>query len=167
MKFLQQPIEKKLSNLLGAKVTFERLKISPLTGKLEAEAMVIAGERADRPMVKVRRMDAQIAVAKALKGQIVVKSLLVEGPEILLVRGEDGGLRIPKLPAGVVPKEAEEDGSGWEFAAQSIQVIEGSFCFENGSQVMRMSGISGNFKLRDGRVDLGDVELRGIVGWGK
>jgi len=39
MKFLQQPIEKKLSALLGAKVTFARLSISPLSGKLEAEGM--------------------------------------------------------------------------------------------------------------------------------
>ena len=56
MKFLQQPIERKLSRILGSQVTFDRLKISPLTGRLEAEGMTVAGVEAGKPLLVIRRI---------------------------------------------------------------------------------------------------------------
>lgn len=165
MKFLQQPIEKKLSNLLGAKVTFDRLKISPLAGRLEAEGMTVAGEQPNRPLATIRRIDARIAVAKALSGQIVVKSLVVEGPEVLLVRGENGSLRIPKI-SGKKPGDKENESSGWEFAAHSIHVKDGRVCYEEGSRTIRMEGINGEFACRDGEIDLGgEFTVKGKLAW--
>ncbi len=55
MKIPQERIEKKLSTLLGTRVTFQRLKISPLAGRLDAEGMTVGGEEPDRPLLSVAR----------------------------------------------------------------------------------------------------------------
>jgi uncharacterized protein involved in outer membrane biogenesis len=166
MKFLQQSIEKKLSNLLGAKVTFERLKISALSGRLEAENMIVAGDTPDRPLLTIRGIEAQIAVAKALAGQIVVKSLLIEGPEIFLIRREDGSLNIPKRPvkfASDAPQESPDESAGWQFEAQSILVRDGRIRFQRDSRIAGMDGINCELKCQDGQIDIAAIELRGNV----
>jgi len=168
MKFLQQPIEKKLSALLGAKVTFARLSISPLSGKLEAEGMRVEGESGDRPLLSVGRIEAKMVVAKALMGQIVVKSLVVERPEVFLVRREDGTLNIPPRPAKISGEEKEEDGK-WEFEAESIRLKDGVIRFWRGGQVSVLEEIDAELKCDDrGKIDLAAIELRGktdLQGW--
>jgi hypothetical protein len=162
MKFLQQPIEKKLSNLLGAKVTFGLLKISPLSGRLEAQNMIVAGDAPDRPLLTIRRIDAKIAVAKALAGQIDVKSLVIEGPELFLIRREDGSLNIPKRPPKFA-SDADEESSAWRFEAQSIRVRDGRIRFQRDSQIAGVEGINCELKCQDGQIDLAAIELCGKV----
>jgi len=163
MKLLQQPIEKKLSNLLGAKVTFERLKVSPLTGRLEAENMIVAGDTPDRPLLTIRKVDAKIAVAKALAGQIVVKSLLIDGPELFLARREDGSLGIPKRPVRFAT-DADGESTAWQFEAQSILVQNGRIRFQRESGVAVVDGINCELKCHDGQIDMmAAIELRGTV----
>ena len=168
MKFLQQPIEKKLSALLGAKVTFARLSISPLSGKLEAEGMRVEGESADRPLLSVGRIEAKIVVAKALMGQIVVKSLVVERPEVFLMQREDGKLNIPRRPEKI-SKDGDEEGAKWEFEAESIRIKDGVVRFQRGAQVSVVEEIHAELKCDDrGRIDLAAIELRGktdLQGW--
>jgi uncharacterized protein involved in outer membrane biogenesis len=162
MKFLQQPIEKKLSALIGAKVTFERLNISPLSGRLEAENMIVAGDAPDQPLLTIRRIDAQIAVTRALAGEIVVKSLVVEGPEIFLARRSDGSLNIPPRP----PKFAadpDDESKPWQFEAQSIRVRDGKIRFQRNTHVAGVDGINCEFKCQDGKIDMAAIELRGKV----
>lgn len=165
MKFLQQPIERKLSSLLGAAVTFRGLRISPLAGRLEAEGMTVAGDEADKPLLFVRRIVAEISRTKALTGQLVVKSLVVEGPEIFLVRRSDGSLNIPPRPPKppVVDEPADETG-GWQFEAQSIRVEDGRIRFERDSQVAGVDEVSGELKCVNGQIDMAAIELRGTVG---
>jgi uncharacterized protein involved in outer membrane biogenesis len=166
MKFLQQSIEKRLSNLLGAKVTFGRLKISALSGRLEAENMIVAGDTPDQPLLTIRGIEAQIAVAKALAGQIVVKSLVIEGPEIFLIRREDGSLNVPKRPvrfASDAPKESTDESAGWQFEAQSILVRDGRIRFQRDSKVAGVEAINCELKCQDGQIDMAAIELRGTV----
>ena len=162
MKFLQQPIEKKLSKLLGAAVTFERLKISPLAGRLEAENMIVAGDTPDRPLLTIRRIDARIAVTKALAGQIAVKSLLIEGPELFLIRREDGSLNIPARPPKL-PADPDDESEGWQFDAQSIRVQDGRIRFQQQSRIAAVEGINCELKCQDGKIDMAEIELRGKV----
>jgi uncharacterized protein involved in outer membrane biogenesis len=159
---LQQRIERKLSALFGAKVTFERLKISPLSGRLEAEHMIVAGDTPDRPLLTVRKIDAQIAVAKALTGQIVVKSLLIEGPGIFLIRREDGSLNIPKRPVRFATK-VDDESTDWQFEAQSILVRNGRVRFQRDSRIAGVDGINCELKCQDGQIDMAAIELRGNV----
>jgi uncharacterized protein involved in outer membrane biogenesis len=159
---LQQRIERKLSALFGANVTFERLKISPLSGRLEAEHMIVAGDTPDRPLLTVRKIDAQIAVAKALVGQIVVKSLVIEGPEIFLIRREDGSLNIPKRPPKFAA-DADDESTSWQFEAQSILVRDGRIRFQRDSHVAGVDGINCELKCQDGQIDMAAIELSGNV----
>jgi uncharacterized protein involved in outer membrane biogenesis len=178
MKFLQQPIEKKLSSLLGAKVTFQRLKISPLAGKLEAERMIVAGDSPDQPLLTVGRIEAQIAVTRALAGQLVVKSLVIERPEIFLNRQAielfKKRARVPKPAA-----QTDEDAVAWQFEAQSIRIEGGQIRFEEEGYVVAAGPVRGELGCQDGKtmitativsigrrdqpVELGPVEIVGRI----
>jgi uncharacterized protein involved in outer membrane biogenesis len=165
MKFLQQPIERKLSSLLGAAVTFRGLKISPLAGKLEAEGMTVAGDTSDKPLLYVRRIIAEISRAKALAGKLVVKSLVIEGPEIFLVRQSDGSLNIPaRAPKPPANEDAEDESEGWQFEAQSIRVEDGRIRFQQDSQIASVDEVSGELKLIDGQIEMAAIALQGTVG---
>ncbi|HEY1922848.1 MAG TPA: AsmA family protein, partial [Tepidisphaeraceae bacterium] len=94
MKFVQDTIEKKLSQLLNRQVTFERLSVSLLSGQVEAEGMMVAGDEPNRPLLSVTRISAKIAIAKALAGQISIKSLVIEGPALNLTRMSDGSINL-------------------------------------------------------------------------
>jgi uncharacterized protein involved in outer membrane biogenesis len=160
MKLLQQPIEEKLSKLLGARVTFGWLKISPLSGRLEAENMIVAGDAPDQPLLTIRRIEAQIAVAKALAGQIVVKSLLIEGPELFLIRCEDGSLNIPKRPprfASDALDESTDKSNSRQFEVQSVRVQDGRVRFQRDSQLAVVEAINCEFRCPDGQIDLAAI----------
>jgi len=153
MSLLQQPIEKKLSRLLGRKVTFGLLKISPLGGRLEAEDMIVEGDDANEPMLSVRRITAQVSLAKALGGQFDLKSLVIEGPQIFISRHADGSFNLPQRPARFAPPN-EEDSKPWQFEAQSIRIEAGQIRFRDGSYVASADQISGDFKYQGSKIDL-------------
>ena len=98
MKFLKQTIEKKLSSLLGAEVTFEDFSVSPLMGRVEATNLIITGDEPGKPILTVRRVDAKIAMGKILSGELEIKSLVVESPEVVLKRRDDGSFNLPRPP---------------------------------------------------------------------
>jgi len=154
MKFLQQPIEKKLSSLLGAKVTFQRLKISPLAGKLEAEGMIVAGDSPNQPLLTVARIEAQIAVTRALAGQLVIKSLIVEKPEIFLNR--QIAERLKKRPRTIPkpPTQSDEDATAWQFEAQSISIESGQIRFQEGGYAAAAAQIRGELSCQNGKTQI-------------
>src|SRR4051812_23789454 len=98
MSLLQNPIQNKLSALLGTQVTFEKLNVSLLGGVLDVHGVTVAGEDADPPVLTVGRVRAEIALTKALAGEIVIKSLTIEGPVVTIVRRRDGGTNLPRPP---------------------------------------------------------------------
>jgi uncharacterized protein involved in outer membrane biogenesis len=81
-------IEKKLSRLLGAQVTFGNVSISLLRGSVEADDMVVAG--GGRPLLKIKHIKAEVSIAKAMSGQIAIKSLLIDRPVATIVLKADG-----------------------------------------------------------------------------
>lgn len=156
MKILQEPIERKLSRLLGRRVTFQRLNVSPLAGRLDAEGMTIAGEEPDPPLLSVAHISATIAVTKALAGQFVIKSLQIDGPTISLIRRGDGSFNLPHRDAANAESDEDKAG-GWRLEAPSIRIASARVSFEDRTDgsVHRASAeqINGELNLLAGRLD--------------
>ena len=160
MSLFQKPIQRKLSALLGAQVTFDRLDVSLLGGSLDAHGLTVAGDRPADPVLTVGRLRAEIAVARALRGEIIVKSLTIERPVLSIVRRADGSTNIPR-PAEALATEAvdeipaatssssesaatsqeaggaddggspEDVGRGWKFDASRILLVDGEAHFRD------------------------------------
>ena len=94
MAILQPVIERKLSSLLGAPVSFEQLNISLLGGSIETIG-VKAGD-----FLTVARVAAKAAVARALKGEIVVSSVTIEKPGGSVVSSRDRIVVLAPVAAG-------------------------------------------------------------------
>ena len=57
--------------------------------------MTVAGDDPGRPVLTIRRVRAEISVARALKKEIVIKSLSIEGPVLSIVKRATGGRTCP------------------------------------------------------------------------
>ena len=130
MRFLRRPLQRKLSQLLGAEVTFERLDVSLVGGSIDAEGLVVAGSSPDAPpLLTVRRLRAEISMSKALGKEIVVKSLTLERPE-LNITGPVPRAAPPRPPPPVAEGEDAEDpeagAAAWRLEAQKVLVVDGS-----------------------------------------
>jgi uncharacterized protein involved in outer membrane biogenesis len=144
MNFLQPTIEAKLSAALGAEVKFGQMKLSLRSRKFIAENMTVAGESPDRPMLTVRRISAQLSAAKALLGQISIKEVLIEGPQLLLTR------KFRPPPPG--------RGSG-KFEARTIRVEQATVAFQKDSRVVSAEQISAAITRH-----AGDIEFNATIG---
>jgi hypothetical protein len=138
MNFLLPRIEAKLSEILGSEVHFRKLKVSPHAGALIAENMTVAGTSPGRPILTVERITARIAIARALRGQIAVKEMLIESPELFL----DSKIPRPNSPS-------PPTGS---FPAESIRVENGKLTWQSGSFVATAEQISAELKQQDGAI---------------
>jgi len=124
---LQQPIQRKLSALLGAEVTFDKLNFSLLGGSIEAVGVKVGD------LLTVDRVVAKVAVARAIKGEIVVTSLTIERPVVTLVRSADGSFNLPKSkknesaksPSDKDDAASDADESRWSFDVEKVLLIDG------------------------------------------
>ena len=138
MALLQQPIQRKLSALLGADVTFEKLNLSILSGTIEAVGVTVAGEDRATPVLTIARVKAEVAVARALKGEIVVRSLTIQRPAINVVRRRDGTTNLPKrikpqadepAPPSTQSDEGpadEAEKTSWKLDVEKVLVVDGT-----------------------------------------
>ena len=134
MSFLQQPLERKLSALIGAEVSFATFKMSLLGGWIEAFGVRVAGSTSspqggstpDQPLFTAQRLRAEISVRHALAKQLVVKSLLIEQPIIHIVLDAAGGNNLPHRPAKISPPPGDKEAtSKWSLAAQQVTIVDG------------------------------------------
>jgi hypothetical protein len=146
MGLLQQPVQAKLSKLIGAEVRFDNLSVSLLGGSIEARGVTVAGDDPAQPVLTVRRLRAEISVPRALKREIVIKSLTIEAPVVSIVRRADGRTNLPK-PVRAEDEEGEaesparaktvdETASGddapvgaWKLEAQRVLVVDGAVSY--------------------------------------
>ena len=131
MRFIRRPLQRKLSQLLGAEVTFERLDVSLVGGSVDAQGLVVAGSAPGAPpLLTVRRLRAAISVSKALGKEIVVKSLTLERPELNLT-GPAPRAAPTGLPSPVAEGEDADDpdttaAAAWRLEAQKVLVVDGA-----------------------------------------
>lgn len=118
---LQSSLERRLER----EVSFGAMEVSlwPLFGlRLDDVAIGAAeGERVERPLV-AERLSLGARLWPLLRGRLEVTSLLVEGPELTLYRGVDGGWE-PRLPEGDAG-EAEADGPT-PFVVERLELTRG------------------------------------------
>ena len=127
--FLQQFIQRKLSAVLGADVTFDKLSVSLLGGTIEAAGVTVSGgDKSLPPILTIAKLRAEVAVARALKGEIAVRSLAVERPVLHFVR-RDGRTNFPSRPATAERQEVraddKEDKTSWRLDVERVLVVDG------------------------------------------
>ena len=77
MRLVRQQVEKRLSAMLGAEVTFEKLNFSLLSGTIEAQGVTVTHGRTDeQPLLTVRRLKAELSIGAAFKKELVINALL-------------------------------------------------------------------------------------------
>ncbi len=116
---LQQTIQRKLSELLGAEVSFEKLKPSLLGGSIEAVGVRVGD------LLTVGRTVAKVAIGRAFKGEIVVTSLTIERPVVKLVWGKPLPLKAkPAKPQAADGASAEDEEHRWSFDIEKVLVVD-------------------------------------------
>jgi hypothetical protein len=162
MSIFQQPIERKLSALLGAEVCLERLKLSLLGGSLEAFGVTVGGG----PVISVGRVRAEISVAKALAKQMVIKSLTIEKPVVSIVRRADGSWNLPKRAAADENAIAEKGISPISGGRADINQGEplmsaarGSVAGASGKESSKDSSDETSWQLEARRICISDGEI--------
>src|SRR4051794_20841718 len=95
MSFIRQLIERKISSATGSAVTFGDFKFSPLSGAIEVRGVKVAAVAFAVPFVTIDRVLATVSVARALKQEIVVKSLAIEKPVFSYQLRSDGSTNLP------------------------------------------------------------------------
>lgn len=131
MNFLRQPIERKLSNLLGMAVSIGQLDVAIFKGSATARNVVI-GDDPTEPLLRVEAIRFDIAIGRALQKEIQVRSLTIEKPMLTLVRRPDGTWNLPR----VARKSSDSTGSGsdssagdegrWTFDLTRLLLVDGS-----------------------------------------
>ena len=156
MSIFRGAIEKKLSALLGTAVTLDGFRLSPLAGTLEATGVKVAGVGPGGPVLVVRRVFAQISVAKAFSRQFAIKSLTIEVPVASIVRRAGGGDNLPrKAKAGAAapadPANPKDDSAGsWTLEAQRVVVSDAQVHYrdESGGGTYHASAEGVHLELR-------------------
>ena len=173
LPFLEELLEKKLSEVLGADVTFDRVKLSPLSGKVEVLNLKATLPFSTTPFLSVPRIEAKIAMARALKQEISVQSLRVERPA--------ARLPLPRLAKGHAERKASDASPAkpWQFEADDVLVVDAAIEFQQGDYHLIADGVTLSLK-RDASaivlslvassvrrvsptVDLGELKLTGQV----
>lgn len=137
MSFIRQLIERKISAATGAAVMFGEFKFSPMSGTVEALSVKVAAERFVPPFLSIDRVEAKVAVARALKGEIAIKSLVIDRPVMIYNIHADGKTNLPAKPhvkeESLVPKEGAAGGT-WEINAEKIELNHGRFEFRDATR---------------------------------
>lgn len=137
MAIVQGVIERKLSSLIGAKVTFQKFSASLLKGVIEAGGVRV-GDDDERPFLTIVLVRAEISIKQALKGEIVVKSITVEKPIVQAIRWAVGTSNLPQRAPRTEPAEEK---TSWKLDVKKLFIIDGQIGLRLGS-----------YELRTGRV---------------
>jgi hypothetical protein len=130
MAIVKPAIERKLSSLLGATVTLDKLNVSLLGGSIEAAGVTIRGVDCNAPFATIALVRAEVSRARALKGEIAVKSLTVERPVLNYVECDHGAAsNFPRRPMieFAVDEHADEAGekTSWKLDVEKVLLVDG------------------------------------------
>ena len=148
MAIVKPAIERKLSSLLGAIVTIDKLNVSLLGGSIEASGVTVRGVDCTTPFATIARVRAEVAVTRALKGEIAVKSLTIEQPVVTYVDCDHGAAsNVPRRPMIEFATPDEDEARGGEKTAWKLE-IERLFLIDGRATVKLETG----YELSAGRV---------------
>jgi uncharacterized protein involved in outer membrane biogenesis len=185
MRLPKEFVERKLSAALRARVAIDGLSASLLGGSIDVTGLTVTAHGSIEPLLLVRRIKADLVVGAILRKELVIKSVVIEGLTVSLVRGAEGGLNLPKRdasPAAAVSavKEDPEDDtpSAWKFAAEKVQLLDGSVHYRDatyhasaerivGELLRKSDGIhvtvlAAALGRRDEALDLGEARAHGV-----
>src|SRR5687767_14087261 len=114
----QQLVERKLSALLGAEVKFDQIKVSLLAGTIEATGIMVGD------ILTAARGVVKVAVARALKGEIIVQSLTIERP-VVNVRNFHHAPKQSATAPHADHKDDDDTKTRWKFDAEKVLIIDG------------------------------------------
>jgi hypothetical protein len=178
MDFIRRFIEQKISVATGELVRFDKFSFSPLSGVVEVRDLSVG------TFLTVKRIEAKIAVARALKQEIVIRSLVIEGPTITIARTGDGKTNLPSRPARSAESEPTEARKSWEFEAHKALLVGGRVAyFDASGYQVSLENLTGSVEMkspseaefifaadslgrRDRAVELGEARLIGKVAGG-
>jgi uncharacterized protein involved in outer membrane biogenesis len=159
----RQPIQRKLSALLGADVAFDKLNVSLIGGVIEAAGITVTGEdKSLPPILTIGRVRAQIAVGRALKGEFVVRSLTIEKPVVHFVR-QDGRTNLPSRAPGIeetTPVAKKDDGddkvdkTSWKFDVEKVLLVDGQVIADVDARAFSAKPVLAELKRVDGGYEL-------------
>ena len=154
-------VERKLSAALGARVTIDALNVSLLGGSLDVIGVTVTAHGAIEPLVIVRRIKADVAMSAMLRKEVVIKSVVIEGPTVSLVRGANGALNLPeregKLNAAAATAKDDPDDdvpSAWKLAAEKVQVLDASVHYRDGAYHVSAERIVGELLQKAGEIQV-------------
>ena len=159
MRLPKEMVERKLSAALGARVTIDALNVSLLGGSLDVTGMTVTADGTIEPLLIVRRIKADVAMSAMLRKEVVIRSVVVEGPTLSLVRGADGALNLPmregRRDAATATANNEPDDdvpSAWKLAAEKVQVLDGSAHYRDGTYHASADRIVGELRQKAGEI---------------
>jgi len=187
MRLPKEFVERKLSAVLGARVAIDGLSASLLGGSIDVTGVTVTAHGSIEPVLLVRRIKADVAMGAMLRKELVIRSVVIEGPTVSLVRSAEGrGLNLPERdakPAAVAAtsKDALDDDdapSAWTFAAEKVQLLDGSIHYRDGTyhasaerivgELLRKSDgihvtvLAATLGRRDEALDLGEARAHGV-----
>jgi hypothetical protein len=188
MSFIRQLIQRKLSTVTGGTVMMGEFKFAPMSGTIEAFGLKIAAERFVPPYLAIERVEAQVIVSRALRGEIVLKSLVIDRPTFIYQIHADGKTNQPTKPTrpleAIVPK-AKTAGGTWDFSADKIAINHGRFEYRDAThdnykltveginatitpdqQDVAISLTADSVARRDKEIDVGTLKLLGKLSGG-
>src|SRR5687767_11393359 len=121
MRLPKDLIERKLSAVLNARVAIDGLNVALFAGALDATGVTVTADGAAEPVLRVRRIKAEVAMGAILRKEIIIKSVVIEGPVVTIVRTADGSTNLPKRtttsPHMSTTDDVEDDApSSWKLA---------------------------------------------------
>lgn len=130
INFFRQPIEKKLSALLGTAVSIDDLDVSLLKGSAIARGVRVGGDDASQPLLTLRSIQFALSISRALQKQFEVKNLTLDQPSMRLVWQRNRQWNLPKLQQAT--KSEDEQASRWRFDLHKVLLVEGriELCLE-------------------------------------
>ena len=133
MAIVKPAIERKLSSLLGATVTIDKLNVSLLGGSIEAQGITVRGVDCNTPFATCALVRAEVSRTRALKGEIVVKSLAIERPIVSYVECDHGtASNFPRRPMIEFHTDESDDSDGlggektsWTLDVEKVLLVDG------------------------------------------
>jgi hypothetical protein len=139
MDFIRRFIEQRISRATGSDVRFGKISFSPFTGGVEVLDLCVGD------FLAVKRIEAKIAVARALNQEIVVRSLAIEAPVLTINRRMDGTTNLPPRPQKQQAEKSPETKTTWEFEAQKVLLVSGKIVIRDaGGYLISLDNLTGS-----------------------